>query len=69
MIWNNIIIPKELQKPMVNQLHTSHMGLEKMRLLACKPIYWLGINADIEVHIKTMVQHIFDFSRLSLKRD
>ena len=28
------------------------MGIEETRLLACKSIYWIGINADIETHIK-----------------
>ena len=47
---------------LLNQLHSNHMGIEKTRLLACKSIYWIGINADIETHIKT-VQHIFNFSK------
>ena len=30
----------------------NHMGIEKMKLLACKCVYWYSINADIEKYIK-----------------
>ena len=43
-----IIILKELQKQVMDQLHTNHMGIEKTRLLAYESIYWIGINTDIE---------------------
>ena len=38
---------------MMDQLHSNHMGTEKMRLLACESTYWIGTNVDIETHIKT----------------
>ena len=47
-----IIIPMALKQQMLDQLHTNHMGIEKMKLLACKSIYWVNINTDIEKHIK-----------------
>ena len=28
------------------------MGIEKTKLLACKLVYWVNINDDIEKHIK-----------------
>ena len=31
------------------------MGTEKMKLLACKCVYWHSINADIEKYIKQCV--------------
>ena len=40
-------IPKELQKQALKWSHSNHMGIEKMRLLAHKSIYWISINADI----------------------
>ena len=43
-----IIIPGTLQDKALKQLHWSHMGIEKTRLLAYESIYWININADIE---------------------
>ena len=34
-----IIIPSSLKEQVLNQLHINHMGIEKMKLLACKCIY------------------------------
>ena len=48
----HIIIPKSLRLRVLNQLHTNHMGIEKMKLLAHKCAYWYSINADIEKYIK-----------------
>ena len=47
-----IIIPNSLKQQVLNQLHMNHMGIEKMKLLACKCIYWHSINTDIEKYIK-----------------
>ena len=37
---------------MLEQLHMNHIGMEKTELLACKSIYWSGINNNIEKYIK-----------------
>ena len=47
-----IIIPNSLRQQVLDQLHTSHMGIEKMKLLAYKCVYWYSINADIKKCIK-----------------
>ena len=47
-----IIITKDLQKQMHNQLHNKNMGIKWMRLLKHLSIYWIGTNADIESHMK-----------------
>ena len=41
-------------------MHNNHMGFKKTRLLAFKSIYWIGIIAYIESHIK-----LFNMSRIS----
>ena len=46
-----IIIPKALKQQAMDQLHISHMGIEK-KLLACESIYWVNVNNDIERYIK-----------------
>ena len=38
-----IIIPIELEKQAMNELHSNHMGTEKMRLFTHKSTYWMGI--------------------------
>ena len=47
-----IIIPEVLQQKALRYLHINHMGIEKTKLLACKSVYWIGMNVDIENHIK-----------------
>ena len=31
----------------LDQLHSSYMGIEKMWLLARESVYWINMNADI----------------------
>ena len=47
-----IIIPNSLKQQVLNQLHTNHMDIEKMKLLAHECVYWCSINADIKKYIK-----------------
>ena len=47
-----IIIPNSLRQQVLDQLHINHMGIEKMKLLGCKCVYWHSINTDIEKYIK-----------------
>ena len=52
----HIIILEELQKQVLAQLHSYHMGIEKItRLLAHESIYWIHMNADIEKHIQKLL--------------
>ena len=37
---------------MLKQLHINHIGIEKMRTLACQSIYFINVNANIEETIK-----------------
>ena len=60
-----IAIPMVLQKQALQQLHINHIGIQKKKkkinkLLACKSIYWIGMNVDIENHIQNgfMCKHI-----------
>ena len=47
-----VIIPEPLQEDILNQLHESHMGIEKTRRLARQSVYWPGMNDDISQMIK-----------------
>ena len=49
MKWNRTIIPASLnKKKTLSWLYMNHMGIETTRLLACKSIYQINMNTDIE---------------------
>ena len=62
-----IFMPERLQKQLLEQLHSNHMGNVKARLLACKSIYWFNMNADIENTLKHCSAFLFNFNRCNLK--
>ena len=47
-----VIIPSQMQMQVLRQLQSNQMGIEKMRLLAHKSVYWVNMNADIENAVK-----------------
>ena len=47
-----IVIPDSLKQQVLTQLHTSHMGIEKTKLLAHDSVFWSNINANIKAYIK-----------------
>ena len=48
MIDKHIIIPYVLQKQILGQLHSNHMGIEKTCMLTTESVYWINMNTDIE---------------------
>lgn len=43
-----IMVPKSLKIDMLNQLHESHMGINKTKARAAEIFYWLSMGRDIE---------------------
>ena len=53
-----IVMPETLQWQALKQLHVNHMGTDQTKLLAPESMYWVGMYAGIENHIK-FVLHTF----------
>ena len=43
----HIVIPYSLRQQVLTQLHISHMGIEKTKLLAHDSVFWSNIKTDI----------------------
>ena len=63
----HVVIPETLQKQALEQIHVNHMWIRKTMLLACKSIYWTGMNNDTENCIKIAL-HVLIFSKHSQKK-
>ena len=50
---SRVIIPKPLQKFILQELHSTHPGIVKMKALARNHCFWKGIDADIEKLVKS----------------
>lgn len=48
-----VVIPSNLQKAVLNELHSVHQGIVKMKSLARRFCYWKNIDADIEHLVKS----------------
>jgi hypothetical protein len=46
-------IAKILQKQVLDELHQTHIGITRMKQLACRYVYWKGINTGTEQVSKT----------------
>jgi transposase InsO family protein len=47
-----VLVPEPIRADILQQLHQSHMGIEKTRRLAHDSVYWPRINQDIESLVK-----------------
>ncbi|XP_046810023.1 uncharacterized protein K02A2.6-like [Lucilia cuprina] len=47
-----IMIPSSLQDTVLKELHHTHIGTTKMKQLARRYVYWMGIDKDIEKFVR-----------------
>ena len=52
---NRVMIPKALQKQVLEELHSTHVGITKMKQLARRYCTWKTIDKDIEHTVKSCV--------------
>ena len=43
-----IVIPNKKHETILNQIHDSHLGLQKCKLCAMQSVYWPGINDQLK---------------------
>ena len=47
ILWSSrVIIPPQGRKPLLSELHNTHLGVSKMKALACSYIWWPGMDAE-----------------------
>jgi len=51
-----VIIPQSLQPAILQELHSTHVGIVKMKALARNYCYWKNIDKDIEALVKSCKQ-------------
>lgn len=50
---HRILIPKSLQPAVLQELHSTHLGIVKMKSIARNYVYWRNIDQDIESMVKS----------------
>ena len=48
MKGNKLIIPKSLQREMLDKVHDAHLGIVKSKALAREAIFWPGLSSQLE---------------------
>ena len=56
VMWGNrVILPPKLRKQVLEELHTGHLGVVKMKAMARSYVWWPGLDAQIEEKCKMCV--------------
>lgn len=55
LVWrgNRVVIPKDLRKEMLKNVHVGHLGIDKCKLRIRETMFWPNINTQLEDYIKS----------------
>ncbi|KAK0419802.1 hypothetical protein QR680_014328 [Steinernema hermaphroditum] len=53
MLADRVVLPAKLRRRMLKQLHRGHPGMERMKRLARKMVFWPQMNEDVEDFVRS----------------
>eukprot|EP00117_Sycon_ciliatum_P020115 scpid97091/ scgid18017/ Uncharacterized protein K02A2.6 len=49
LLWGNrVVIPRQFQKALLQELHSEHLGMSRMKNVARGVFWWPGLDSDVE---------------------
>lgn len=52
LFQDRVIIPQSMKQKVIKMLHLNHSGINKIKQLARRTVYWFGMNRDLEDFVK-----------------
>ena len=55
MFADRVVVSMKLKKAVLKQLHSEHLGVNRMKAIAPSVVYWPNVDSDIEKTVKSCV--------------